>query len=192
MATKEAVVDLNRLWAIRGVVVHGHGRGGTQLGFPTANVGLDAATTAALLEFQNWVYYGWGLVEPKEKKSSDPSSSSDPAVTAASLVPIVMSVGFNPHFQDKSLTLEAHFLKKFDEDFYDHTVRIVSCGALREQASFKSLEALIEAIKNDCRVADEKLQLGEGVKLRTSSFWTDLRDGAGVPYFTLLETPSSL
>jgi riboflavin kinase len=129
-------------WAIRGVVVHGHGRGGTQLGFPTANVGLDDETTNALLPLQNWVYFGFGTVE----------GAVPPAV-----LPLVMSVGFNPHFQDKRLTVEAYFLHKFPQDFYGATVRIISCGAIREQGAFTTLDDLIKTIRHDCDVATAKL-----------------------------------
>lgn len=172
-------VDVTRLWAIRGQVVHGHGRGGTQLGFPTANVGLTKEISERLMAFDNWVYYGWGLVEPTQESGQ------------AELIPVVMSVGFNPHFKDKALTLEVHFLKKFEEDFYGSTVRVVSCGALREQASYSGLEALIEAIKQDCRVAHEKLALGDGQKVKSCTFLTNTL-GEEVPCFKLLGPLSSL
>lgn len=137
--TKECV------WGIRGVVVHGHGRGGTQLGFPTANVGLDNDTTQLLLPLQNWVYFGFGIVEGVNEGDGNP-------------LPMVMSVGFNPHFHDKRLTVEAYFLHKFPQDFYGSMVRIIACGAIREQGAFTTLEDLIKTIRRDCDVALEKLR----------------------------------
>lgn len=143
----------NFSWAIRGTVVHGHGRGGTQLGFPTANVGLDLATTEMLLPLQNWVYFGWGCVEA----AATAASANPVGVEAGQVFPLVMSVGFNPHFKDKALTVEAYFMHKFAADFYGETVRIISCGPVREQAAFTTLEALIEIIRGDCAYAQDRL-----------------------------------
>jgi riboflavin kinase len=135
------------IWGLRGLVVHGHGRGGSQLGFPTANIELDEETTQRLMPMSNWVYGGWGVVE-----SSADTSSGSPLV-----LPFVMSVGFNPHFKDKALTVEVHFMHRFASDFYGSVARIVACYCIREQAAFTTLEALIEIIKRDCHDAATKL-----------------------------------
>ena len=133
------------LWGLRGRVVHGHGRGGTQLGFPTANLQLDESSTQRLAPMSNWVYGGWGVVESAE------------GISPSAVMPFVMSVGFNPHFKDKALTVEVHFLHRFSADFYDTVVRIVSCYAIREQGAFTTLEALIDIIKRDCHDAATRL-----------------------------------
>jgi riboflavin kinase len=106
----------------------------------------------------NWVYGGWGLVEASSS-SAEPAAAADESSAAGipRIFPFVMSVGFNPHFKDKSLTVEVHFLNRFSSDFYGSTVRIVSCYCIREQGAFTTLEALIEMIKTDCRDASARL-----------------------------------
>ena len=123
------------VWGLRGAVVHGHGRGGSQLGFPTANVALTPAITAALAPMKNGVFAGWACVEPETGVG----------------YPMVMSVGFNPHFKDKDLTAEVHFVHKFPEDFYGKCIRVAVLERIREMQKYDSLQALIDDITNDCR-----------------------------------------
>lgn len=162
-------------WAIRGVVVHGHGRGGSQLGFPTANVGLNPEVTSLLLPLDNWVYFGWGLVEGSDVE----------------VFPLVMSVGFNPHFKDKALTVEAHFLHKFEADFYDSVIRVVSCGAVRQQAAFTTLDALVDIIRGDCRFAADELKKEECHAWKSHPFLMGSEVDGGVPKFMVLDGSAS-
>ena len=134
------------VWALRGCVVHGFGRGGSLLGFPTANIALDPPTTRLLLPLDNGVYFGWGCVEGKDAK--------EPCLGPYGMV---MSLGHNPHFHDKELTVEVHMLHKFDTDFYGSIVRIVVCGYLRQMAAFTTLDALIDMIRHDIDIAKKQL-----------------------------------
>lgn len=124
-------------WGIRGLIVHGHGRGGTMLGFPTANIEVSEGNQIEerLKDGINHVFYGWGVVEPN----------------LSDIFPVVMSVGYNPHFKDvHKLAIEAHYIHKFEKDFYGSKVRIAVLGELRVMGAFTTLEALIEVIKGDC------------------------------------------
>jgi riboflavin kinase len=128
------------VWGLRGIVVRGHQRGGTMLGFPTANVYLDDATIARLAPMSNGVFYGWAAVEPD----------------TAAVYPMVLSVGFNPHFKDQHLTVEVHFMHKFTgdkADFYGASMRLVALGRLRDQKAYEGLESLIADINGDVRAA---------------------------------------
>jgi riboflavin kinase len=147
MSTPVTEVDF---WGIRGTVIHGHGRGGTMLGFPTANIELDAATIDRLVAINNDVCYGWAMVEDSEVPGASKAA-------AYGILPMVMSVGHNPHFKDRALSVEAHFIHKFDADFYGATIRVVSCGIVRKMGSFTTLDALIQEINQDCAIAIEKL-----------------------------------
>lgn len=127
-------------WYLRGKVIHGHGRGGTKLGYPTANIELNPATVTQLQPFSNLVLFGYGCVEPPTPAESG---------LGIGPYPVAMSIGYNPQFQDVALSCEAHFMHKIPEDFYGQVVRIIALGVIREQAAFTSLEALIETIDGD-------------------------------------------
>ena len=166
----------NSVWAMRGKVVHGHGRGGSQLGFPTANIGLDPSTIDRLKAMENGVFLGWAQVEGK-----------DP------VYPMVMSVGYNPHFKDQSLTVEVHFIHKFETDFYDSTVRLVSCDQLRMMSAFTTLEALIEMIKNDIREAQHRLKNEFSGWSHAAFFSQPMGGDAPMPLLQLpLDTPQQV
>lgn len=144
-------------WYLRGVVVHGHGRGGSKLGYPTANVQLDAATVQSLMDYNNLVLFGYGCIEgttPNEGVAVEESQQLGP-------FPFAMSVGYNPQFQDVALSAEVHFLETFAQDFYDSCIRIVVIGSIRPMYAFQSLDELISTINKDVAKTQEKLMLPE-------------------------------
>ena len=173
-----APVSETDFWGIRGVVVHGHGRGGSMLGFPTANIELNEDTTNRLAAISNAVCFGWAVVEDGEVAGASKAA-------AEGILPMVMSVGHNPHFKDKALTVEAHFIHKFSGDFYGATIRVVSCEILRQMGAFTTLEALIKEIQQDCDRATEKLNTTMA-PWKHSTFLTAAPEGDKTP---LLVTP---
>jgi FAD synthase len=125
-------------------VVKGFGRGATQLGFPTAN--LEKEQIADIIEdVPRGVYFGWAMVG-----NAGPFRA-------------VSSVGINPVFELEETVVEPHLLHKFDSDFYGQEMRLLLCGYLRPEWNFPSLETLIAAIENDCRIASDALDDKEGV-----------------------------
>ncbi|RNF17149.1 riboflavin kinase [Trypanosoma conorhini] len=124
---------------LSGEVVHGHGRGGTKLGFPTANLRLNDNVIQQLQAYKNLVLYGWGSVVAVPGKEAGGEGP----------YPFAMSIGYNPHFKDVNLSAEVYFMHEFAEDFYGAVVKIVVLGVIREMGAFVSLEALVDAIKND-------------------------------------------
>ncbi|VDK45965.1 unnamed protein product [Anisakis simplex] len=145
----------------KGRVVTGFGRGGKQLGCPTANLD-DTAVSQLPSDFPCGVFYG--LAQVDEGK----------------LYGMVMSVGNNPHFKNERKTIEVHILHHFDEDFYGADLRAVAIGYLRSMTAFNSLglfflamifiiffnimsfesfsDELKVAIKNDIAIAEMNLQ----------------------------------
>jgi len=103
-----------------GKIIHGKGMG-KKLGFPTAN--LDT-----ILQIDERIYYGICIKEGKEEK-------------------MIMSVGYNPMFKDKSI--EIHILQKYSEDFYGETLFVTVKGFIRKMKNFNNFNSLIEAIKKD-------------------------------------------
>ncbi|KAH9601430.1 Riboflavin kinase domain [Trypanosoma melophagium] len=167
---------------LRGEVVHGKGRGGTQLGFPTANIGLNATVTDQLLPYKDLVLYGWGTVVGFPGKSAGESMGP---------YPFAMSIGFNPHFHEKALTAEVHFLHKFDGDFYGQVVNVVVLGVIRGMQAYKSLDALVEAINEDIRQTKEALQKPELLHFKEFplllSSSARLGSSENIPFFETLD-----
>ncbi|CAG9838448.1 unnamed protein product [Diabrotica balteata] len=85
---------------------------------------------------------------------------------------MVMSVGWNPFYNNKTKAVEVHIMHKFDSDFYGKEVRIVILDYLRQEKNFESLDALMEAIQGDIRQANETLQLPEFNQYKTHQFFT--------------------
>jgi riboflavin kinase/FMN adenylyltransferase len=124
---------LGRDFGIEGTVVHGAGRGGTALGFPTANIEW---TPGAAIPADG-VYAGWFHHDSHRHAAA-------------------ISVGTNPTFDGTARTVEAHLLD-FDGDLYGERVRLDFTARLRGQVAFAGVEPLIKQIETD--VADTRRAL---------------------------------
>eukprot|EP00802_Teleaulax_amphioxeia_P031095 Tamp_34104.p1 GENE.Tamp_34104~~Tamp_34104.p1 ORF type:complete len:198 (-),score=25.25 Tamp_34104:21-566(-) len=129
---------------LHGPVVKGFGRGSKTLGIPTANLPQDALAQLPA-DFAAGIYFGWASVD------------------GAGPYKMVTSVGWNPFFDNKTMTVEPHLLHAFPADFYGSEIRIVITGYLRPEANFSSLEALIDAINLDIVSSRDALQLAPHV-----------------------------
>jgi riboflavin kinase len=65
--------------------------------------------------------------------------------------------------------VEAHLLTSFTDDFYGAHLRLAVTGYLRDEAPFASLDALIDAIRTDIRLARESLAAGGAFALDAAS-----------------------
>jgi riboflavin kinase/FMN adenylyltransferase len=120
---------LGRPHEVRGPVVHGDGRGGPELGFPTAN--LEIADDIALPA--DGIYAGY-------------FTRADGSVHEAAI-----SVGRRPTFYEPgaaSVLVEAYLLH-FDGDLYGEPSRVSFVRRLRGDQKFDSVDALIEQMKVD-------------------------------------------
>jgi riboflavin kinase/FMN adenylyltransferase len=120
---------LSRPHEVRGPVVHGDGRGGPELGFPTANlqIGEDIALPA------DGIYAGY-------------FTRADGTAHQAAI-----SVGRRPTFYEPgtaSVLVEAYLLG-FDGDLYGEAGRVSFVRRLRGEERFDSVEALIEQMHAD-------------------------------------------
>lgn len=130
---EQAVKYLGRYYQIRGKVVKGRKRGGSQLGFPTANIKLHDELCPKL-----GVY----------------------AVTVETVrgnFPGVANIGFSPTFGDQMFTIEVHILD-FNEDIYETRIRVNMVARLRDEKKFSSLEELSAQIRQDIETAKEILR----------------------------------
>lgn len=121
-----------------GIVVKGFGRGSKEIGIPTANF-PSSVVEKLPPSMKTGVYYGWAQVE------------------RGTVYPMVMSIGWNPHYQNKERSMETHILHVFSEDFYGAKLRVCVAGYIRDEKSFPSLECLINEIHKDIDIAREKL-----------------------------------
>ena len=130
----DAARALGRPYSIRGPVVHGDGRG-RELGFPTANIRVLGADKLLPRE-------GVYAVTATLRGSSHRG---------------VLHLGPRPTFRGSPPAVELH-LFDFDRDLYGEEVRVDFCAWLRPIHPFATVDALIEAIREDC---DEAVRLFE-------------------------------
>ena len=126
---RRAAELLGRPHEVRGVVQHGDGRGGPELGFPTANV----AVPDDVLLPADGIYAGWYTRPDGERH------------------PAAISLGRRPTFYETAHAslLEAHLLD-FEGDLYDERAHVAFTERLRGEVRFDSVAALIEQMQRDC------------------------------------------
>lgn len=123
----------------------------TQLGIPTANLPVDATVTPWIEEAKSGVYFGWASLE---LPADHPNSSQ----RTFSIFPMVMSIGYNPFYNNTVRSAEVHVLHKFGADFYGVEMRLLILGYIRDEQNYDGLDALIEDINTDCEVAKKSLE----------------------------------
>lgn len=149
----------------RGPVDRGYGRGGKQLGFPTANL-PSSLFQDALQDVANGVYFGWALLEGTTPGRNVPHKA-------------VVNVGLSPTFEgaeNAEKIIEAHLTVSDDldpPDFYGETMRLQLDAFMRPEVKFDSFDALMAQITADVR--DSNAALSDEPRdssLRQSDFLT--------------------
>jgi len=133
-----AAALLGRPHQVRGVVVHGDGRGGAELGFPTANVAVPE-----------------GVAMPGEGIYACWYERPDGSVHAAAA-----SLGRRPtfHASAEAPVLEV-FLLDFSGDLYGEPARVSFVAHLREERRFDSTDGLVRQMTDDVAAARAALGL---------------------------------
>ncbi|KAF7313608.1 Flavokinase domain-containing protein [Mycena chlorophos] len=139
---------------LSGPVQKGFGRGGKELGCPTANLPDESITPISTVA-KTGVYYGYAQVLPPTE-GAEQFGPDDFKVQ-----PMVMSLGWNPFYKNKQLTAEIHIMHEFKTDFYGFEMKSVVLGYIRPELDYTSREALIEDIEVDKKVALNSLQRPE-------------------------------
>ncbi|GAB6142884.1 bifunctional riboflavin kinase/FAD synthetase [Desulfocicer niacini] len=123
---------LGRYYQIRGKVIKGRERGGSQLGFPTANIKLHdelcpkMGVYAVTVETVKGTFNG------------------------------VANIGYSPTFDDHLFTIEVHILD-FSGDIYGTRIRVNMVKRLRDEIKFSGIEALSDQIHADIEHARKLL-----------------------------------
>jgi riboflavin kinase / FMN adenylyltransferase len=129
----QAMQHLGRHYQIRGKVIRGRERGGSKLGFPTANIKLHDELCPKL---------GVYAVTVETIKGNFKG---------------VANIGFSPTFGDHMFTIEVHILN-FDYDLYNTRIRVNMVERLRDEKKFDSIALLSSQIKKDIKTAREILR----------------------------------
>ncbi len=129
----QAMKFLGRHYQIRGKVIKGRERGGSKLGFPTANIKLHDELCPKLGVYAVLVETSMGNFKG------------------------VANIGFSPTFGDHMFTIEVHILG-FNHDIYNTRIRVNMVKRLRDEIKFDSIEQLSEQIRKDIETAKEILE----------------------------------
>lgn len=116
---------------IHGTVVKGFGRGSKYLNIPTANISYSNLTSTDIMP---GIYFGISKLKKKIYKT-------------------VVSIGYNPFFENKHITIEAFLYYKTNTLFYDEDIHLIIVGILRSESNFSYFSHLIHAIQFDCELA---------------------------------------
>lgn len=128
-----AAALLGRTWEVDGMVLHGDKRGRT-IGFPTANISMEAYMHPSL---------GVYAVRAGLKEGND-------GVADVYLwVDGVANLGKRPTVDGSRVQLEVH-LFDFNEDLYGHFLRVQLIEFLRGEKKFDGLDSLKAQITSDC------------------------------------------
>ena len=136
----------------RGEIVKGFGRGSKELGFPTANFS-EKVIEQLPQELVGGIYYGFAQVDSGE------------------VYDMVMSIGWNPFYNNEKRAMETHIIHKFEGDLYGQTLSVIIVGFLRPEANYESLEALISAIEADIENAKKINQEEQNLKFKLDPFF---------------------
>ncbi|XP_013166192.1 PREDICTED: putative riboflavin kinase isoform X1 [Papilio xuthus] len=139
---------------MEGEVVKGFGRGSKELGCPTANYSLEVVKSIPK-DMAPGVYYGWAQVDSQMVHK------------------MVANIGWCPFYENKEMSVETHVMHKFDSDFYGSNLKICVIGYLRPEKKFDSLNDLIEAIQQDIKNADAKLDEYEAKVLKEHKYFNN-------------------
>ncbi|PLN77414.1 riboflavin kinase [Aspergillus taichungensis] len=152
---------------LSGPVIKGFGRGSKELGIPTANIPADELSEHPDLEVG--VYYGVVALDPRQFSYEGKNAS-------ATVLPAVLSIGYNPFYKNKTKSIEIHIMPRLTEpsptaqvdsgpthfhklpDFYGTPLRLLILGYIRPEYDYVSVEALVEDIRVDCEVARQSLR----------------------------------
>lgn len=133
---------LGRVFSVTAEVERGAGRGGRELGYPTAN--QYAADTDAVPA--DGVYAGWFtvLLEDGGGFLGPIQGDMEPGIP----YPAAISVGTNPTFGDHRRSIESFVLDR-DADLYGRTARVEFIAKVRDMVKFDSVDELLENMARD-------------------------------------------
>ncbi|AWU74786.1 uncharacterized protein C5L36_0B00530 [Pichia kudriavzevii] len=153
-------------------VIPGFGRGSTDLGFPTANI--NVANNKLLTDINPGVYFGYAKLYKSDKLKNGIKDVEVERVDRKSsvvlnygrhlqdeeleILPMVMSLGWNPYYGNKEKTCEIYIIHKFSDSFYGADMSAVICGYLRPELNYEGIDALKKDIQLDVDIGLQNLK----------------------------------
>lgn len=124
-------------------VVCGFGRGSSELGIPTANVPVEDM----LKTLETGIYFGWCQLTPQSQREYEVVKSEagkeilfnhglqlkDQDICA---LPMVMSLGWNPFYNNDQKAAEVHVMHEFSDNFYGAKIKFVILGYIRPELNY--------------------------------------------------------
>ena len=135
---------MGRPFSVIAPIERGAGRGGKELGYPTAN--QYASDTSAVPA--DGVYAGWLTIIDDGEIEGD----MQPGVR----YPAAISVGTNPTFGDARRSVESFVLDR-DADLYGRMARVEFVGKVRDMVKFNSVDELLDNMASDVETTREIL-----------------------------------
>ncbi|WP_257158409.1 bifunctional riboflavin kinase/FAD synthetase [Corynebacterium cystitidis] len=137
---------LGRNYAVVAEIEHGAGRGGKELGYPTANQYFSESVALPA----DGVYAGWFTVLGSQPIDGD----MQPGVR----YPAAISIGTNPTFGDHRRSVESFILGQ-EADLYGKIAKVEFVKKVRDMVKFHSVEELLKNMARDVRTTREVLGL---------------------------------
>ncbi|CAH6718796.1 riboflavin kinase [[Candida] jaroonii] len=154
-------------------IINGFGRGSSDLGIPTANIPI----CPELNDLEPGIYFGWCQLSPVDNTPCENKRADGTMVEFnygkalqpqdLEILPMVMSIGFNPFYNNKEKAAEIHIMHKFSSNFYGSSIKFVIGGYVRPELDYTTKEALIEDINEDIRVSLKFLNTEEYLGLKS-------------------------
>jgi riboflavin kinase/FMN adenylyltransferase len=122
---------LGRCYTLSGTVQKGFGRGGKQLGFPTANLVPDDPDKVVP---KDGVYAVYAVIDGTIRRQG------------------MLNIGTNPTFSNTERTIEVNIFN-IDEDLYGRTIELEFHDRLRDEIKFSAVEDLVAQLQKDREIA---------------------------------------
>ncbi|WP_342319926.1 bifunctional riboflavin kinase/FAD synthetase [Corynebacterium mayonis] len=130
---------MGRDFSVTAPIERGAGRGGCELGYPTANQYVEDISALPA----DGVYAGWFTVMDEAAIDGD----MDPGVR----YPAAISVGTNPTFGDLRRSVESFVLDR-KADLYGRQARVEFVDKVRDMTKFDSVDELLEHMARDVEI----------------------------------------
>ncbi|EGW34295.1 riboflavin kinase [Spathaspora passalidarum NRRL Y-27907] len=149
-------------------IILGYGRGAGELGIPTANIPIRKEIS----HLPTGIYFGYAKLIPLTGEKDVTKSRATRyghheqilfnhgnklSEEDLEVLPVVMSLGWNPFFHNEEKAAELHIIRKFKDTFYGAGVKYVILGYIRPELDYVSKEALIDDINKDIEIAKKVL-----------------------------------